>query len=197
MSFAGGYRLCFSKKRWFPHRGPDRADAKDGIGGWLRLGCVVPFVPPQSIEYRAGRGVDAGPAPRSRPPRAVSAGACGSGAAEKAMATRPANERTGCGLETTRTNHHQSLTVRSGSQSDQNDRVKKVPSTLFVSHSAIHFGPLYGPLWPSRTGFPSGQARGVHRTAQSRTKWPKLKCRISALWGCRQEPRARITGLSF
>ena len=72
-------------------------------------------------------------------------------------------------------------------QSDHNGPREKVLPPLFVPREAVHFRPLYGSLWPSRTGFPSGQARRVHRTAQSRTKCSKLKCRIPALWSARQE----------
>ena len=57
------------------------------------------------------------------------------------MATRPGHEHIGFGLVSTCTSHLESLTVRSGSQSDQNDRVKKVPSTLFCA-------PLGAPIRP-------------------------------------------------
>ena len=72
-------------------------------------------------------------------------------------------------------------------KSAQSEPCEKSRPDFSLPDRLLEFRPLLGPLRPCETGFPSGQARRVHRRAQSRIKCSKLKCRFSALWRCRQE----------
>ena len=71
-------------------------------------------------------------------------------------------------------------------KSAQSEPCEKSRPDFSLPDRRLEFRPLHGPLRPCGTGFPSGQARRVHRRVQSRIKCSKLKSRIPALWGCRQ-----------
>ena len=55
-------------------------------------------------------------------------------------------------------------------KSAQSEPCEKSRADFSIPDRRLEFRPLHGPLRPCGTGFPSGQARRVHRTAQSRIK---------------------------
>ena len=67
-------------------------------------------------------------------------------------------------------------------KSAQNGPCEKSRPDFSLPARRLESRPLLGPLRPCGTGFPSGQARRVHRRVQSRTKCSNLKCRIPVLW---------------